>query len=297
MNSGAGGIRWPRQASITRRSGSRRSAPSTRSACRTRSAPSSGSAASSACSTRRPSCAPPTPSPRTSSSTRVREQIHERPRQPARPPGAARGVGRREPRDRPRHDQRRAQRPGLRCTTARAAVGGGSPARPDRSGPSAATRPTAATRRPAHNPLRDLAESAPALNGADLDEPRQPAYPDVQTRMELGPDPLSGGRERAAAPAAASRAELARRHAPQPEVHLRHVRHRREQPLRPRGGGRGRRGPGQGVQPALRLRRVGAGQDAPAPRHRPLRPDDVPERARALRELRGVHQRLHQQHP
>ncbi|WP_330475451.1 chromosomal replication initiator protein DnaA [Terrabacter sp. C0L_2] len=45
----------------------------------------------------------------------------------------------------------------------------------------------------AHNPLRDLAESAPALNGADLDEPRQPAYPGGQTRMELGPDPLSGG--------------------------------------------------------------------------------------------------------
>jgi chromosomal replication initiator protein len=43
-----------------------------------------------------------------------------------------------------------------------------------------------------HNPLRDLAESAPALNGADLDEPRQPAY-DVQTRMDLGPDPLSAG--------------------------------------------------------------------------------------------------------
>src|SRR6478736_2088612 len=43
----------------------------------------------------------------------------------------------------------------------------------------------------AHNPLRDLAESAPALNGADLDEPRQPAYPGGQTRMELGPDPLS----------------------------------------------------------------------------------------------------------
>lgn len=44
-----------------------------------------------------------------------------------------------------------------------------------------------------HNPLRDLAESAPALNGADLDEPGRPAYPDVQTQMELGPDPLSGG--------------------------------------------------------------------------------------------------------
>ena len=44
-----------------------------------------------------------------------------------------------------------------------------------------------------HNPLRDLAESAPALNGADLDDPRQAGYPDVQTRMELGPDPRSGG--------------------------------------------------------------------------------------------------------
>jgi chromosomal replication initiator protein len=43
------------------------------------------------------------------------------------------------------------------------------------------------------NPLRDLAESAPALNGADLDEPGRAAYPDVQTQMELGPDPLSGG--------------------------------------------------------------------------------------------------------
>ncbi|MER7073064.1 chromosomal replication initiator protein DnaA [Terrabacter sp. NPDC000476] len=43
------------------------------------------------------------------------------------------------------------------------------------------------------DPLRDLAESAPALNGADLDEPRQTAYPGGQTRMELGPDPLSGG--------------------------------------------------------------------------------------------------------
>ncbi len=68
-DSGAGGIRWPRQASITRRSGSRRSAPSTRWGCRTRSARSSGSAASSACSTRPRWCEHPTPSPRTSSSS------------------------------------------------------------------------------------------------------------------------------------------------------------------------------------------------------------------------------------
>ena len=60
------------------------------------------------------------------------------------------------------------------------------------SGPSAATR-TAATARRRHNPLRDLAESAP---GAQRRRPRRAApagLPDVQTRMELGPDPLSGG--------------------------------------------------------------------------------------------------------
>ena len=83
----------------------------------------------------------------------------------------------------------------------------------------------------------------------------------------------------------------------QPEVHLRHLRHRREQPVRPRGGRRGRRGAGQGLQPAVRLRRVRAGQDPPAARHRALRAQPLPQRAGALRELRGVHQRLHQQHP
>ena len=83
----------------------------------------------------------------------------------------------------------------------------------------------------------------------------------------------------------------------QPEVHLRHLRHRRQQPVRPRGRGRGRRGAGQGLQPAVRLRRVRAGQDAPAARHRALRPQPLPGRPGALRELRGVHQRLHQQHP
>jgi chromosomal replication initiator protein len=46
------------------------------------------------------------------------------------------------------------------------------------------------------NPLRDLAESAPDLNGADLDEPRPHPYGDLLrhgSRTDLGSDPLSGG--------------------------------------------------------------------------------------------------------
>ena len=67
-----------------------------------------------------------------------------------------------------------------------------------------------------------------------------------------------------------------------------------QQPVRPRRRGRGRRGAGQGVQPAVHLRRVRPGQDPPAARDRPLRPQPLPRRPGALRELRGVHQRLHQ---
>ena len=82
-----------------------------------------------------------------------------------------------------------------------------------------------------------------------------------------------------------------------PKYTLRHLRHRCEQPVRARGRRRGRRGAGQGLQPAVRLRRVRAGQDPPAARDRALRAQPLPRRAGALRELRGVHQRLHQQHP
>jgi hypothetical protein len=60
---------------------------------------------------------------------------------------------------------------------------------------------------------------------------------------------------------------------------------------------RPRRGARQGLQPAVHLRRLRAGQDPPAARHRPLRPQPLPQCEGALRELRGVHQRLHQQHP
>ena len=70
-------------------------------------------------------------------------------------------------------------------------AGYGSPTGP--TGPAGQTGPTGQGMQPQPNPLRDLAESAPALNGADLDEPRSGGYPDFQTRMELGPDPLNAG--------------------------------------------------------------------------------------------------------
>ncbi len=83
----------------------------------------------------------------------------------------------------------------------------------------------------------------------------------------------------------------------QPEVHVRDLRHRCQQPFRSCGGRRGGGGAGEGLQPALRLRRIRAGEDAPAARHRALRAQPVPGGAGAVRELGGVHQRLHQQHP
>ena len=106
-------------------------------------------------------------------------------------------------------------------------------------------------------------------------------------------------RRLAAAPLRPHREQERRRAlgAPQPQVRLRHLRHRHQQPLRPRGGGRRGRGAGQRLQPAVHLRRVRPGQDPPAARHRPLRAEPVQRRAGALRQLRGVHQRLHQPDP
>ena len=80
----------------------------------------------------------------------------------------------------------------------------------------------------------------------------------------------------------------------EPALLLRDLRHRLEQPLRPRGGGRRRRGAGQGLQPAAGLRRLRARQDPPAARDRALRPQPLDGREDPLRLLRGVHQRRDQ---
>ena len=74
----------------------------------------------------------------------------------------------------------------------------------------------------------------------------------------------TGSRRRAAGSrATASRCE--------PEVHVRPLRDRLVEPVRPRCGARGRRGAGAGLQPAVHLRRHGPRQDAPAPGDRAVR--------------------------
>ncbi len=59
---------------------------------------------------------------------------------------------------------------------------------------------------------------------------------------------------------------------PQPQVHLRELRRRLLEPVRPRRRPRGRRDPLEVLQPALHLRRRGARQDPSHARDRPLHP-------------------------
>ena len=92
--------------------------------------------------------------------------------------------------------------------------------------------------------------------------------------------PPCGGRGRrrrlvGADASATRRAPMRRRDArerPEPQVHLRAVRDRRGQPLRPRRRAGGRRAARPGLQPALPPRPARARQDPPAPRDRQLRP-------------------------
>ena len=81
------------------------------------------------------------------------------------------------------------------------------------------------------------------------------------------------------------------------EVHVRLVRDRVVQPLRPRGGAGGGGGAGPGVQPALHLRRHRARQDASAPGRRPVRRGALQRADRPLRDERDLHERLHQLAP
>ena len=154
----------------------------------------------------------------------------------------------------------------------------------------------------------------PARGRADRDlRPRDPAGGHRQRPARRGARPASRSPSRrvhqvdmstdrhVASPAAAARPSRTRaghrRDPAQPEVHLRDLRHRLVQPLPPRRRGRRGRGAGQGLQPAAGLRRLRAGQDPPAARHRPLRPQPLQRRQGALRLERGVHQRVHQRDP
>ena len=77
----------------------------------------------------------------------------------------------------------------------------------------------------------------------------------------------------------------ARRRRDQPEVHVRLVRDRLVEPVRPRRSARDRRGAGAGVQPALHLRPHRARQDPPAARDRELHRAALLVARRALRHL------------
>ena len=135
--------------------------------------------------------------------------------------------------------------------------------------------PSATTFRVVVNPeLADSHLTAPI--------PVQSNAPSPATRQPIGRDDRRGIRR------------LEKRHPAEPEVHVRQLRHRPVQPLRACRGGRGRRSPRQGLQPALHLRRLRAGQDAPASRHRRLRDEPVRRHPGPLRLERRVHERLHQ---
>ena len=109
-------------------------------------------------------------------------------------------------------------------------------------------------------------------------------------------DPMHGRRPPAPADDDEADAHLGLGHAQRP-LHLRPVRHRRVEPLRPRRRALGRREPGPLLQPAVHLRPGRPGQDPPAPRHRPPRAHRVPQQAGALRLHRVVHERVRRRHP
>ena len=110
--------------------------------------------------------------------------------------------------------------------------------------------------------------------------------PEVTVDVRSAPA-ASAPRRPAAARIADSRAP---EHRDQPEAHLRAVRHRRRQPLRPRRrAGRGR-APRARLQPALHLRAPRRRQDPPAALDRQLRPRLRRRPQRPLHDGRDVHQ-------
>ena len=169
---------------------------------------------------------------------------------------------------RPRRTSRRCARPASRLPRA-APVARPRPSEPLsrlRRHPAAAPAPSAerSSARPRTTPAPDRMATEPAQL---RDNQRHPD----DMRMHSGNGDNGPGRAAVdcARPPRAVRRQ--RRQPAEPEVHVRDVRHRLVQPVRPRRRGRGGRVAGQGVQPAVHLRRLRAGQDAPAARDRPLR--------------------------
>ena len=83
----------------------------------------------------------------------------------------------------------------------------------------------------------------------------------------------------------------------EPPLHLRGLRHRHVQPLRPRRRPLGGRDAGPVLQPAVHLRRRRAGQDPPPAGHRPLRQRELPGVHGALRLDRDLPEPVRRRHP
>ena len=143
-------------------------------------------------------------------------------------------------------------------------------------------RPRRAAGRDRRPRVRESIALAPPPVAVAVDEPRP--RPGARRRARSGADDDNG------------RPHLGLGHAERP-LHLRPVRHRRVEPLRPRRRALGGREPGPVLQPAVHLRPGRAGQDPPAPRHRPPRAHRVPQQAGALRVDRVVHERVRRRHP
>ena len=83
----------------------------------------------------------------------------------------------------------------------------------------------------------------------------------------------------------------------EPEVHVRRLRDRLVEPVRPRRRPGSRRAAGPVVQPAVHLRRRRSRQDPPAPGRRPLRAGELSRLHGALRVVGDVPQRVRRRHP
>ena len=105
----------------------------------------------------------------------------------------------------------------------------------------------------------------------------------------------AGTRQRG--PSGAGKCPRRRRRPTQPEVHLRCLRDRAVQPLRPRRSLVGGRGTGTVLQPLVRLRGRRTGKDTPAASGRELRARELREDASALRLDRDVHERIRRDTP
>ena len=110
--------------------------------------------------------------------------------------------------------------------------------------------------RPRHRPLRAALPGRLGVTARPARDPRAAAATAERTAARVAA-PWTTGRWPRRPPAARCRH---RRQPAQPEVHVRDVRHRLVQPVRARGGGRGGRVAGQGVQPAVHLRHSGLGK-------------------------------------